>query len=93
MDQAARRSRTGGLVGLGERNECSTSNSRPRDVLSQLDRYTECAWETALEQTFWRVVRARLRETRAPEAFVPRLRRVIAAEQATSYDWLVGERS
>jgi hypothetical protein len=75
------------------RDDSDTSRRRQWDVQRRLHDCAACARAARLEPALWRVVRARLREVRAPEAFVTRLRRVIAAEQATTYDWLVGERS
>ena len=75
------------------RDDAGTSRCQHGGARRQLDSCPECAREAHFEQTFWRVVRERLREVRASEAFVTRLRLMIAAEQATTYDWLVGERS
>ena len=75
------------------RGESDTSRCQPWGPQQQLHGCTACAREARFEETLWRVVRARLREVRAPEGFVTRLRLIIAAEQATTYDWLVGERS
>ena len=73
------------------RDDSDTSRRQQWDALRQLHDCAACARAARFEQTFWRVVRARLREVRAPDAFVARLRRMIAAEQATTYDWIVGE--
>ena len=75
------------------RDESDTSRRQQWDARRELHGRTACAREVRFEQILWRVVRARLREVRAPESFVTRLRLMIAAAQATTYDWLVGERS
>lgn len=75
------------------RDESDTSRRQRWDAQRQFHGCAACARKARFEQTLWQVVRARLREVRAPEAFVTRLRLVIAAEQATTYDWLVGENS
>ncbi len=75
------------------RGDSDTSRRQQWGAQRELHDCTACARAACLEQTLWRVVRERLREVRAPADFVTRLRLVIAAEQATTYDWLVGERS
>ncbi len=75
------------------RDDSDTSGRQQWDAQRELDDCAACARAARLEQTLWRVVRARMREVRTPEAFVTRLRLMIAAEQAITHDWLVGENS
>ena len=76
---------------LGVEDDRADGRSTQPGAAERFDACPECGSDRLIEQALWRVVRARLREVRVPDGLAIRLRLAIAAEQATTYDWLVGE--